>query len=164
MPKRFTEVKVQFRVPPLQLFDALTDDMGDGQRRVTPDGEVCVLRPNVLTLSIQPREAMSLSFGVKSPGSGMTMVPAELSFDYKDRFGNSTTPAYERLLQDALNGDLTLFLRGDEVEASWEFADAIQAAWAAPDAPPVRAYAAGTWGPPEADDLFHGCEGGWSRG
>ncbi len=150
LPKRFTEVKVQFRVPPIQLSDAPGTE-------VLADGLACALRPNQLTLSLQPRETVSLGFGVKAPGPGMTMVPAQLAFDYKDRFGGQTAPAYERLLLDAMNGDPTLFLRNDEVEAAWAAVDAIPGQ-------PVRDYAAGTWGPPEADRLFHGCEGGWSHG
>jgi len=151
LPKRFTEVKVQFRVPPIQLFESCPDPFP------MVEGEVCRLRPNHLTLSIQPREALSLGFGVKVPGTGMTMAPAELAFDYRDRFGGTTAPAYQRLLLDAMNGDPTLFLRNDEVEAAWGAVDAIPA-------PPLLEYAAGTWGPPEAGALFHGCEGGWSRG
>ena len=152
MPKRFTEVIVQFRVPPIQLFDNLGAKAGD-----LGDGSACLLRPNRLVLSIQPREAVALGFGVKAPGPGMTMVPAQLAFDYRDRFGGPTAPAYERLLQDAMNGDPTLFLRNDEVEAAWAAVDAL------PDAPLLE-YPAGTWGPPEAEGLFHGCEGTWSHG
>jgi glucose-6-phosphate 1-dehydrogenase len=167
MPKKFTEVKVQFRVPPIQLADYALRQEGDRVERLptgSRDGEVCVLRPNVLTLSIQPREAMSLSFSVKAPGNGMVMVPSDLAFDYRDRFGESTTPAYERLLLDAILGDPTLFLRSDEVEASWRFTDTVRASWSGSEAPPLREYEAGSWGPPEVDNLFHGCEGGWSRG
>ncbi len=163
LPKRFTEVQVQFRTPPIQLFnrpEGLTDDEF---RQKLKDGTLCQIRPNVLTLSIQPREAISLSFGVKQPGSSMVMAPARLSFDYREHFGAATAPAYERLLQDALVGDSTLFLRGDEIEASWRFADAFTTAWEK-GAPPLRTYEAGTWGPADADELFHGCEGGWSRG
>ncbi len=150
MPKRFTEVKVQFRVPPIQLFDTCAQPP-------VVDGLACQLRPNHLTLSIQPREALSLGFGVKVPGPGMIMAPAELAFDYRDRFGAQTAPAYERLLLDAINGDPSLFLRNDEVEAAWSAVDALPAQ-------PLLDYPAGSWGPPEADRLFHGCEGGWSRG
>jgi glucose-6-phosphate 1-dehydrogenase len=161
MRRRFTEVKVQFKVPPLQLFKSLCTPCGNG---CSPDGSACMLRPNVLTLSIQPREALSLSFGVKMPGRGMVMTPADLAFDYRDRFGEATTPPYERLLLDALEGDPTLFLRSDEVEASWSFADTILNTWSEPGASPCLEYPAGSWGPPEADALFHGCEGGWSHG
>ncbi|MGC4116529.1 MAG: glucose-6-phosphate dehydrogenase [Myxococcales bacterium] len=164
LPRRFTEVKVQFRVPPLELFTAEDRVAVSPLRKFGPSGEACRLRPNVLTLSIQPREALSLSFGLKAPGSTMSMVPAEFAFDYKDRFGGTTTPAYERLLLDALQGDLTLFLHAEEVEASWHFADTIRTKWQGPDAPPMREYAAGTWGPAEAENLFEGCEGGWSVG
>ncbi len=161
MKKRFTEVQVQFKVPPIQLFSS----HASSRLPVTlPTGEICQLRPNVLTLSIQPREAMSLSFGLKAPGSSMTMVPADFKFDYREHFRDTTTPAYERLLLDAMVGDLTLFLHGDEVEASWLFADAIHKIWQGPAAPPLLTYPAGSWGPSEANLLFEGCEGGWSRG
>jgi glucose-6-phosphate 1-dehydrogenase len=163
MSKKFTEVQVQFRMPPLQLFnrpDGLTDDEFRRQIRA---GTLCQIRPNVLTLSIQPREAISLSFGVKTPGNSMVMAPTKMSFDYKDKFGASTAPAYERLLLDALTGDPTLFLHGDEIEASWKFADTIEAGFKA-GTPPMAAYPAGSWGPESVDGLFHGCEGGWTRG
>jgi len=165
LKQRFTEVKVQFRVPPIQLADNIVNDDGSGAEPLSlPDGTVCTLRPNVLTLSIQPRESLSLSFSVKSPGGGMVMVPAHLAFDYRDRFGEITTPAYERLLLDAIQGDPSLFLRADEVEAAWRFTDAVRASWSGPQGPPVLEYEPGGWGPEEADALFHGCEGSWSRG
>jgi glucose-6-phosphate 1-dehydrogenase len=163
LPKKFTEVQVQFRTAPLQLFnkpESMTDDEFRHQLRA---GTLCQLRPNILTLSIQPREAISLSFGVKTPGNAMVMTPAKLSFDYKDQFGTATAPAYERLLQDALLGDATLFIHADEIEASWRFADTLRRGWSEANVP-MREYASGTWGPPPSDELFHGCEGGWSRG
>jgi len=159
MQKRFTEVKVHFRVPPLQLFDRAEE----GSIQTLDDGTVCRLRPNLLTLSLQPREALSLSFGVKAPGGGFAMAPAELAFDYRERFGGSAPSAYERLLLDAIQGDATLFLRTDEVEASWAFADALRASWEDQETPLLE-YASGSWGPPEAQALFQGCEGAWSRG
>jgi len=164
LPKRFTEVKVQFKVPPLQLFTAAEFPEEASLLPQLPSGEMCQLRPNILTLSIQPREALSLSFGLKAPGSNMAMVPANFSFDYKDHFGASTQPAYERLLLDALLGDLTLFLHADEVEASWHFADAMMHDWNERDCAPLLTYPAGSWGPEDADSLFRGCEGTWSRG
>lgn len=164
MPKRFTEIQVQFKTPPLQLFNRPDELTEDEYRRALRSGELCHARPNVLTVRIQPREAITLSFGVKQPGNPMTMAPAALSFDYREAFGDVAAPAYERLLLDALVGDPTLFLRSDEIEASWRFADAFEAAWAGPDAPPLLEYAAGTWGPDVAGDLFRGCEGTWSDG
>jgi len=164
MPKRFTEIQVQFRTPPVQLFNR-PDGVGDAElRRMLRDGSLCDLRPNVLTLAIQPHEAIRLSFGVKRPGSAMVMAPATLDFDYQQHFGAESPEAYERLLLDALRGDQTLFLRADEIEAAWHVIDGVLAGWQAHGAPPLLDYAAGSWGPPGADALFRGCEGGWSRG
>jgi len=164
LPKKFTEVQVQFRTPPLQLFNR-PEGMSDTDfRRALRAGELCQIRPNVLTISVQPREAISLSFGVKTPGAGMIMTPARLGFDYREYFGKNTTPAYERLLLDAMLGDATLFLRSDEIEASWKFADAILSHWQSDSAPDIDEYPAGTWGPAAADEMFEGCEGGWSIG
>jgi glucose-6-phosphate 1-dehydrogenase len=164
LPKKFTEVQVQFRMPPIQLFNHPEGVKDDDFRRMIHDGSLVQMRPNVLTISIQPREAITLSFGVKTPGNNMIMAPAKMSFDYRERFGTLAAPAYERLLLDALLGDATLFLRGDEIEASWVFADAFESAWARPDGPPVLEYPAGTWGPPEADALFGDVDGAWSHG
>jgi len=164
LPKRFTEVQVQFRTPPLQLFNR-PDGMETAEfRRRLRDGSLCQIRPNVLTLSIQPREQIRLSFGVKQPGAQMNMTPATLDFDYREHFGTASPDAYQRLLLDAIVGDHTLFLRADEIEASWRYADEVLAGWRRPDASPLLEYPAGSWGPEEALELFHGCEGGWSRG
>jgi glucose-6-phosphate 1-dehydrogenase len=164
LARKFTEVQVQFRSAPIQLFNR-PDDMSDVEfRRRLRDGSLCQIRPNVLTLAIQPREAIALSFGVKQPGPHMSMAPAHLTFDYQQHFGAGPPEAYERLLMDALEGDQTLFLRSDEIEASWRYADAVLGAWAEDAAPPLLEYESGSWGPPEAQALFHGCEGGWSHG
>jgi glucose-6-phosphate 1-dehydrogenase len=163
LKERFTEVQVQFRTPPIQLFNR-PKDMDDAEyRRLLRDGALCQVRPNVLTLRIQPQEAICLSFGVKQPGTTMDMAPAALEFDY-DELGNVRTDAYERLLADALLGDQTLFLRSDEIEASWRYADAVMADWQGPRPPTLHAYEAGSWGPAEADHLFGDCQGSWSRG
>ncbi|MDJ0852401.1 MAG: glucose-6-phosphate dehydrogenase [Myxococcota bacterium] len=164
MPHKFTEVKIHFRTAPVQLFNR-PEGMSESEfRRQLRDGTLCQLRPNVLTLSIQPREAMSLSFGVKQPGNEMMMAPATLAFDYRDHFQSKSAEAYERLQLDAMQGDQTLFLRADEIEACWTYADQVLDGWRHPDGPPMLEYPAGTWGPPESDTLFHGCEGTWSRG
>ena len=164
LAKRFTEVQVQFRTPPVQLFNR-PQGMSDAelQRRLR-DGSMCQIRPNVLVLAIQPREAIRLSFGVKQPGSEMTMAPAVLDFDYREHFGEDPPDAYERLLLDALIGDQTLFLRADEIEASWSYADEVLAGWQDPHPPPLLEYPAGSWGPSAASALFQGCEGSWSQG
>ncbi|MEM6789262.1 MAG: glucose-6-phosphate dehydrogenase [Myxococcota bacterium] len=163
LPHKMTEVKVQFRTPPLQLFNQPEGMSPRAYQRKVRDGDLCQIRPNVLTLSIQPREAISLSFGVKTPGPTMVMSPASLAFDYRDHFNDAGADAYERLLLDAMLGDPSLFLRSDEIEASWRFADEVLEQWRAQSVPLVT-YPAGSWGPREADTLFEGCEGGWSRG
>jgi glucose-6-phosphate 1-dehydrogenase len=164
MKKKFTEIKVQFRTPPVQLFNR-PDGITDAEfKRKLREGSLCQIRPNILTISIQPREELSLSFGVKRPGAAMVMTPAKLSFNYEDVFHVESAPAYQRLLLDALVGDPTLFLRSDEIDASWLYTDEVIRGWTAPDAPPMMEYPAGSWGPEQADTLFEGCEGGWSRG
>ncbi len=153
LAKRYTEVVLRFHTPPVDLLGGPVD------------GDFCALRPNALRLLIQPHEGIRLGFQVKQPGPGSIMVPAELGFDYDDLpHGKETAPAYQRLLLDALKGNATLFIRGDEVEAAWRFADSVRAGWAHEPPPPVVEYAAGTMGPAEADELFRGCEGTWGRG
>jgi len=148
---RFTQVVLNFRTPPVDLLNG-----------PLPEG-VCGLRPNALTLRIQPDEGVGWAFLVKEPGAGMIMRQAELGFRYSD-LGVPTIPdSYQRLLLDALEGNATLFLRGDEVEAAWSFVDAIRAGWDETDLP-LHRYAAGGRGPEEADRLFVGCEGIWSGG
>jgi glucose-6-phosphate 1-dehydrogenase len=147
---RYTDITLRFRVPPVDLL---------GQ---TPfDAEVCALRPNALRIQIQPREGIRLGFLVKQPGSGQVMRQATLGFAYDDLWPGQSMPANQRLLLDALEGNRTLFIRGDEVAAAWRFVDGIREGWA--DAP-VHTYPVGSWGPAAADDLFRGCEGIWGRG
>jgi len=164
LKERFTEVKIQFHTPPLQLFNRPADINAAEYRRQVEEGDVCLSRPNVLTLRIQPEESIELSFGVKQPGNTMDMKPARLHFDYRDHFGEVSADAYERLLADALIGDQTLFLRGDEIEASWSYADAVRADWDRSEAPGLLEYPCGSWGPEESESMFGNCEGGWSRG
>ena len=151
LERRFTQIVLNFHTPPVDLLNG-----------PVPEG-VCALRPNALTLRIQPDEGVSWSFLVKEPGAGMVMRQADLGFRYADLGLPSIPDAYQRLLLDALEGNATLFLRGDEVEAAWSFVDAIRAGWNEGNLP-VCTYAAGTRGPHEADMLFEGCEGIWSRG
>jgi len=164
LAKRFTGIEIQFRTPPLQLFNRPEDVSDAEHRRRLREGSLCAIRPNRLSLRLQPGEAIGISFGVKEPGPTMQMSPAELSFDYREHFGEPPPDAYQRLLLDALRGDPTLFLRADEVEAAWRFVDSVRAGWQGPKAPPLLEYAAGSWGPDEADALIQDCEGDWSRG
>lgn len=164
MHKKFTEIKIQFRTPPVQLFNRPNGMSESEFRRKLKEGSLCQARPNVLTISVQPEEEVTLSFGVKTPGADMNMTPAKLSFNYDNFFESESAPAYQRLLLDALHGDATLFLRADEIDASWLYTDEVIAGWKAEDAPAIVEYPAGTPGPDVADELFSGCEGAWSRG
>ena len=164
MPARFTEVKVQFHTPPIHLFNRPEHIAPDEYMRLLAEGALTRARPNILTLRIQPEESIELSFGVKQPGNSMDMTPANLRFDYREHFGEPSADAYERLLADAMLGDQTLFLRSDEIEAAWEYADAVRADWMRPEGPRIMEYPAGTWGPSESEALFGDSQGCWSRG
>ncbi len=152
LTKRKTEVILRFRTPPV--------DLAAGP--VAP--AACALRPNALHLLIQPNEGVRLGFLVKEPGPGLKLRHATLGFDYAAFGMPPTAPAYQRLLLDAIEGNATLFIRGDETETAWAFADAIRAGWDVHDPPPIHEYPAGSYGPRAADDLFRGCEGTWGRG
>jgi glucose-6-phosphate 1-dehydrogenase len=155
LPRRVTEIAVQFRLPPMQLF-----------RTVECAGDFCDLseaKPSVLAFGIQPDEGIRLSFAAKRPGMQLDLHPVDFEFDYGDSFHAELPEAYERLLLDALRGDATLFMRSDELEAAWEFATPLLEAWHASPPPEFPNYAAGTWGPAEADRLIGDRNGGWRR-
>ena len=138
LPKRSTEIAIQFRVAPHQLFS-----------REASAG----LDPNALVLRIQPDEGVSLKFGAKVPVQGIRIRSVNMDFDYGASFMVDAPDAYETLILDALRGDATLFTRRDEVDQQWAFVDPIIAAWAASPGPPAL-YEAGTWGPAEAEALI----------
>jgi glucose-6-phosphate 1-dehydrogenase len=138
MSRRVTEVVIQFYQAPLKLFGRSCD----------------VLDPNCLTLTVQPEEKISLRFGVKYPYSQNQIFPIDMNFCYQDVFKLPSPSPYQRLLIDCLRGDLTLFVRQDQIEAMWEAVDPILERWE--NSPPVDFpnYAAGTWGPVEAHRLL----------
>jgi len=138
MPKRVTEIRIQFKLPPHITFG----------REATQE-----LDPNAITLRIQPEEGISLRFGAKVPSAGLRIRSVTMDFQYITAFLTETPEAYERLLLDCMIGDPTLFTRADEVEAAWALIDPIEAAWR-DDKPPLQMYAAGTWGPPAAAKLL----------
>jgi glucose-6-phosphate 1-dehydrogenase len=137
LPKRVTEIAIQFNPAPLHIFDE------DG-------GEIA---PNLLIVRIQPEEGISLKFLSKRPGAGMTLRPVSMDFNYGSSFGERSPSAYETLLLDAIVGDSTLYTRQDMVEASWSVVEPIQNVWRETrfDFPN---YAAGTWGPAAADEML----------
>jgi len=138
LPKRTTEIAIQFRAAPHQVF---SPEAAEG------------MEPNALVLRIQPDEGISLKFGAKVPVQGIRIRSVNMDFVYGASFMVDAPDAYETLIVDALRGDATLFTRQDEVEQQWRLVDPIARAWALePRDLPV--YPAGTWGPIEADLLI----------
>jgi glucose-6-phosphate 1-dehydrogenase len=139
LPKRVTEIAIQFKQVPLPLFN-WQNTAGDF--------------PNSLVLNIQPEEGITLSIGAKKPGPINRIEPVELEFSYAESFGANPPEAYERLLLDSLNGDATLFTRSDEVETAWAFTSGISEAWEKHPVANLPVYEAGTWGPEGIDDFI----------
>ncbi len=111
------------------------------------------VKPNVLVLTVQPNEGVSLSIGAKIPGTRMAIRTVNMEFLYGTAFLSQSPEAYERLIIDAMRGDATLFTRNDEVEAQWNICDPILQAWSQTPGP-LPQYPAGSQGPPEADRLL----------
>jgi glucose-6-phosphate 1-dehydrogenase len=137
LAKRVTEIAIQFNPAPLHIFDH--DGAGSA--------------PNLLIVRIQPEEGISLKFLSKRPGSGMTLRPVSMDFNYGSSFGERSPSAYETLLLDAIVGDATLYTRQDMVEASWGVVEPIQNVWRESPAD-FPNYAAGTWGPSASDAML----------
>jgi glucose-6-phosphate 1-dehydrogenase len=108
--------------------------------------------PNCLVIRLQPDEGLRMNLMAKMPGDGMRLNPAELELDFREQFTSPRMDAYERLLLDVLRGQLTLFMRGDELEAAWEWVAPILEHWKQDDSMPLP-YAAGSWGPAAASAL-----------
>jgi glucose-6-phosphate 1-dehydrogenase len=147
LARRETTIAIQFKRAPHPPFE-----------ETSAEG----LRPNVLLVHVQPDEGVSLAIGAKVPGQGLQIRTVHMDFLYGGAFRTSLPEAYERLILDTLLGDGTLFTRSDEVEEQWLLVDAIVAAWQR-DRPSFPNYAAGTWGPPSADDLVHRDGRSWRR-
>jgi glucose-6-phosphate 1-dehydrogenase len=147
LPKRASEIAIQFRRPPTMLFVESDADGG------------C---PNQLVLRIQPNEGASLAFQAKIPGSRRRLQEVRMDFRYGTSFAAPPPEAYERLLLDVMLGDPTLFTRTDEVDNAWAFVTPILETWEARETQP-EPYAAGTWGPEAADRLLAGDGARWRR-
>ena len=145
LPKKLTEIVVQFKLPPQNLFTT-----------VECSGDVCDLigaKPNTLVFRVQPDEGIALTFSTKRPGMQYQIHPVTMDFDYSEAFDTKLPEAYERLLLDVIRGDNTLFTRDDELEAAWRFIDPVLEHWAKHEVRPEE-YNAGTWGPPKAMGLM----------
>ena len=142
LAKRVTEITIQFKQPPLLLFKGHEGKGAEG------------LKPNVISMRIQPDEGIALRFAAKVPGPSMSMSSVNMNFSYADAFGASSANGYERLLLDAMLGDGTLFAHRDGVEATWSLITPILEAWAKDPVRDFPNYAAGTWGPVASDAML----------
>jgi glucose-6-phosphate 1-dehydrogenase len=147
LPRRVTEVAIAFKRVPHMIF---------GGAEVEPS-------PDVISMRIQPDEGIAVRFNAKVPGAGTQIRPVRMEFSYGSAFGEAGPDAYERLLLDVIRGDPTLFTRRDEVESEWSIVQPILDVWGAPDAPAPFPYAAGSWGPEEADAMIALTDRSWRR-
>ena len=135
LPKQASVIMIQFKDAPYKIFN---DD----------------LVPNRLLITLQPEQEISLLFESKIPGVQMKLKPVEMDFTYKESYTEATPEAYETLLLDILDGDATLFMRSDQVEAAWKVVMPIINAWKKNPKKGLLKYAAGTWGPTAATTLL----------
>ncbi len=139
LARRVSEIAINFKCPPGTLF---------------AEGNRFDLACNVLAFQIQPDEGLSLVLNGKIPGLETRMQPVKMNFRYSTTFGSNTPEAYERLVLDAMIGDGTLFIRGDEAETSWQLYTPVLESWAAAGREGMDQYPAGSWGPLSADALL----------
>jgi glucose-6-phosphate 1-dehydrogenase len=139
MPRRASEIAIQFRKPPHVMFPV-------------PEGRM--IEPNTLAIRVQPKEGISLRFEVKAPGVEVKMASVDMDFGYGEAFGELDHDAYETLLLDCMLGEATLFTRSDEVEAAWGVVDPIIDFWANKRPDHFPNYPAGSWGPTVADEFI----------
>ena len=138
LARKVTEIAVTLKPVPHVAFQS---EMSTG------------VRPNVLVLTMQPNEGVSLSIGAKIPGTRMAIRTVNMEFLYGTAFLSQSPEAYERLIIDAMRGEATLFTRNDEVEAQWRICDPIVKQWEATPGP-LPQYPAGSQGPEEAGRLL----------
>jgi glucose-6-phosphate 1-dehydrogenase len=148
LPKRVSEVAIRFQAAPHLPFGS---------------AQVRDLDCDTLVLRIQPDDGVALVFGAKVPGHGFDVRSVAMEFLYGAAFPDEALDAYERLLLDAMIGDATLFIRGDEVMEAWRIVDPMLRAWESDPDETLAFYEAGTWGPKEADRLLEREGRRWRR-
>lgn len=149
LAEKITEIVIQFQEP--ATLPALSSEKISTQ-------------PNVLSFCLQPDEGFHQRFDIKVPDTVDERRPVEMAFHYKDTFGKSAIPeAYERLLLDALQGDPSLFTRGDRAELAWELLDPILQVWKETGEPELHNYEPGSWGPASTDQLLQKDGRNWIR-
>jgi len=146
LPTRVSEVVIHFKKTPHHLFTK---------------SELSAATPNQLIIRIQPDEGILLKLGMKKPGSGFDIKEVGMDFQYSELADAYIPEAYERLILDCILGDATHFARADAVEACWKFVDPILSTWEQDSDIKMYGYPAGTWGPPEARNLFDSPEEDW---
>jgi glucose-6-phosphate 1-dehydrogenase len=139
LARRVSEIAIQFKAPPGTIF---------GQK------DQFDLAVNTLSFQIQPDEGLSLILNAKIPGLETRTQPVKMSFRYATTFGSNTPEAYERLVLDAMIGDGTLFIRGDETETSWKLYTPVLDFWRSQGRKGMEGYPAGSWGPEDANALL----------
>jgi glucose-6-phosphate 1-dehydrogenase len=137
LPAHTSEIVVRFKSIPHSIFKQPSERF----------------QANFLIIRLQPDEGLSLALMAKTPGIGMHLKPVELALDFADTFKTPGVEAYERLLLDIFQNNLTLFMRADELEAAWNWIEPILNHWQQHPTPP-EPYAAGTWGPASAQTLI----------
>jgi glucose-6-phosphate 1-dehydrogenase len=143
-----SEVTIQFRPVPHQSF---------------PKAAARAWQPNRLIIHIQPQEGIVLGFQAKQPGSTLRLSPVDMHFSYQEAFKSKSPEAYETLLADVMSGDATLFMRADQVEASWSVLMPILNAWENSVQPDFPNYPSGAWGPKSAEMLISQDGRSWTR-
>jgi glucose-6-phosphate 1-dehydrogenase len=146
LPTRASEIVINFKKTPHSLF------LHNNKIKCSS---------NQLIMRIQPDEGILLKFDMKVPGAGFQVQTVNMDFHYKDLKENNLPSAYERLLLDCMQGDTTLYARGDAVEAAWQFVQPVISLWENNPSFPLHGYPAGTWGPEEAEKLFDYPEFNW---
>jgi glucose-6-phosphate 1-dehydrogenase len=139
LARQLTEINMHFKRTPHALFAGVAED---------------AIYPNVVSLRIQPDEAVRMTFGAKRPGTVMRTAMVQMDFAYETGFGVQSPTAYETLLLDAIEGDATLFTRRDEVDNEWRLITPILDAWGDLSLPRRETYVAGSHGPALADELL----------
>ena len=149
MAEKLTEIVVQFRCPPHLMFST-------SQSREPA--------PNVLSLCLQPDEGMHLKFEVKVPDQGMGMRSKDMEFHYESAFRDQAIPeAYENLLQDALEGDASLFIRSDHIEEAWSIVEPLLNRSDSQGSSSPQLYEPGSWGPDLANVMLSQDGRSWQR-
>ena len=145
MATRSAEITINFKPIPYSIFGQAQGPM----------------RSNRLVISLQPEESVQLFMKAKEPGEGIRLSDVALNLDFAEASNSRRVESYERLLLDAMHGDLTLFVRDDELGAAWAWIDPIMSAWQN-DHEGLKSYIAGSWGPSASSFLLaqHGAAWG----